>query len=217
MFKLPSLLLLALLFAAAAVLGQSPTSSPQAKDQNAFQQNLARARAAYFRDLQGDSTAGKQATGDFHALLAAHPRNPVAMAYSGSLLLLKAAHTLAFWNKRTLAQQGLDELDKAVAADPDNLEVRFIRGASTRHLPFFFHRKGQAEHDLTYVALRATNAVKNGRLPPRLGAAALDYYGKILLSRSLSAQAQKAFRQAVSIDPDSPAGRDAASRLSPQG
>lgn len=214
MSKLPSLLILVLFFSVAAAFAQSPATAQQTRDQNAFRQKLARARAAYFRDLQGDPAAGRQATKNFQALPATHPRNPVVMAYSGSLLLLKAAHTWAFWNKRTLAQQGLDELDKAVAADPHNLEARFIRGASTFHLPFFFHRKDQARQDLTYVAQRAAEAVKDGRLPPQLGAAALDYYGKILQSHSRPTEAQNAFRKAVSVDPGSPAGRDAASHLS---
>lgn len=217
MLKSPTLLFLIALMAATAAFAQSPATATQTNDQTAFQQKLAQARTAYFRDLQGDSSAGKQAAQDFRELLVAHPHNPVVMAYSGSLLLLKAARTWAFWNKRTLARQGLAELDKAVATDPNNLEARFIRGASTWHLPFFFHRKDQAERDLTFVALRAKRAVRDGRLPPQLGAAALDYYGKILLNRSRPSEAQKAFHEALSVDPDSPGGRDAASHLSKPG
>lgn len=50
-------------------------------------------------------------------------------------------------------------------------------------------------------------------LPPQLGAAALDYYGKILLRQNQKVKAQMAFREARKIDPDSPAGRDAATHL----
>ena len=212
MAKLPKPIFLPL-FAVAATLFAQPLPAAQPAPSTAFQQQLAQARAAYFRDLQGDSSAASTAKKDFRALKAKAPDNPVVLAYSGSLVLLEAAHTWAFWNKKSLSQKGLAEMDKAVAIAPDNLEARFIRGASCWHLPFFFHRRRQAERDLTFVAVRATKAVKDGKLPPQLGAAALDYYGKILESRSKHAEAQQAFREAMHIDPESPGGRDAASRV----
>ena len=216
MVKLPKPILLTLLTLAATVYAHSLPAA-QSAPSAAFQQQLAKARAAYFRDLQGDSGAATTAKRDFRALKAEAPNNPVVMAYNGSLALLEAARTWAFWNKQSLSQKGLAEMDKAVAMDPDNLEARFIRGASCWHLPFFFHRKQQAEQDLTFVAMRATQAVKDGKLPPQLGAAALDYYGKILENRSQHAQAQQAFREAMRVDPESPGGRDAATHLDSDG
>lgn len=209
----PQLAFALLVTCATSAVALASQARPNTKHPTTFRPSLAQARTEYFRDLQGDSAASRQATKDFQSLLAAHPHNAVLMAYSGSLTLLKAAHTWAFWNKQSLAQQGLAEMDKAVAADPGNLEARFIRGASCWHLPFFFHRKQQAERDLTSVAVRAIQAVQRGQLPPQLGAAALDYYGKILLRQNQKSKAQQAFREARNIDPSSPAGRDAATRL----
>lgn len=217
MRPIPQLALALLVACATTSLALTPAAVQNAGHSTSPGQSLNHARAEYFRDLQGDSAAGRQATKDFQSLLAAHPHNPVLMAYSGSLTLLKAAHTWAFWNKQSLAQQGLAEMDKAVAADPGNLEARFIRGASCWHLPFFFHRKQQAERDLTFVAVRAKQAVQHGQLPPQLGAAALDYYGKILTRLNQPAKAQQAFREARNIDPDSLAGRDAAAHLNTNG
>ena len=212
MVKLPKTIFLTFFIVAATVFAQTPAPA-QSSASTTFQQQLAQARAAYFQDLQGDSNAAGIAKKDFRALKAEAPDNPVVMAYSGSLALLEAARTWAFWNKQSWSQKGLAEMDKAVAMAPDNLEARFIRGASCWHLPFFFHRKQQAEQDLTFVAMRATQAVKDGQLPPQLGAAALDYYGKILENRSQHAEAQQAFREAMRVDPESPGGRDAASHL----
>jgi tetratricopeptide (TPR) repeat protein len=217
MRPIPQLALALLVACATTSLALTPAAVQNAGHSTSPGQSLNHARAEYFRDLQGDSAAGRQATKDFQSLLAAHPHNPVLMAYSGSLTLLKAAHTWAFWNKQSLAQQGLAEMDKAVAADPGNLEARFIRGASCWHLPFFFHRRQQAERDLTFVAVRAKQAVQHGQLPPQLGAAALDYYGKILTRLNQPAKAQQAFREARNIDPDSLAGRDAAAHLNTNG
>ena len=212
MVKLPKTIFLTFFIVAATVFAQTPAPA-QSSASTTFQQQLAQARAAYFQDLQGDSNAAGIAKKDFRALKAEAPDNPVVMAYSGSLALLEAARTWAFWNKQSWSQKGLAEMDKAVAMAPDNLEARFIRGASCWHLPFFFHRKQQAEQDLTFVAMRATRAVKDGTLPPQLGAAALDYYGKILENRSQHAEAQQAFRDAMRVDPRSPGGKDAASHL----
>jgi hypothetical protein len=92
MHKLPKLLLLILLVNLSSAKAQSLAAS-QTAESSAFQHQLAQARAAYFRDLQGDSNAARIAKRDFRRLLAAQPRNAVVMAYTGSLLLLQAART----------------------------------------------------------------------------------------------------------------------------
>jgi hypothetical protein len=178
-----------------------------------FTQRLATARQAYFKDLAGDHDAHTQARALFTALAKERPNDTVVQAYIGSLDLLDAARTWAFWNKHVLSQQGLHELDLAVDQDPTNLEARFIRAATTWHLPFFFHRKEQAEGDLAYIAPRAAEAVAKGTLPPQLGAAALDYYGQVLSEKSDHTAARNAYEAAVRIDESSPGGKDASRRL----
>ncbi len=66
-------------------------------------------------------------------------------------------------------------MDQAVNRAPDDLEARFIRAASTWHLPFFFKRRDQAASDFAYIAPRAEAAVakreataRAGRRRPRL-------------------------------------------------
>jgi hypothetical protein len=178
-----------------------------------YQPQLSAARAAYFKDLEGDRAADAQARKEFAALGEQHPSDPVVKAYTGSLDLLQAARTWAFWNKHVLAQQGLAEMDQAVAADPHNLEARFIRAATNYHLPFFFHRKQQAEEDFALVAPKAEAAAHQGTLPSPLAASALDYYGQVLADRKDDAGARKAFQAALRVAANSPAGKDAARRL----
>ncbi len=178
-----------------------------------FEQRLSTARAAYFRDIEGDHQAHDQAREQFAALAKERPGDVVVEAYVGSLDLLDAARTWAFWNKHVLSQQGLHELDQAVDQDPNNVEARFIRAATTWHLPFFFHRRDQAENDFAYIAPRAADAVAKGMLPPQLGAAALDYYGQMLAEKSDPTAARQAFETAVRIDESSPGGKDASRRL----
>jgi hypothetical protein len=178
-----------------------------------FNQRLAAARQQYFADLQGNRAAAAQARAGFAALSRDYPDNPVVDAYSGSLELLDAARTWAIWDKRRLANEGLVKMDQAVNRAPSDLEARFIRAASTWHLPFFYKRRDQAADDFSFIAPRAEAAVKASTLPPALAAAALDYYGQVLIDRSDNHGAKQAFEAAVRIDASSPAGRDALKRL----
>jgi hypothetical protein len=178
-----------------------------------FAQRLTEARKEYFADLQGERAAGAKAHADFAALSRDYPGNPVVGAYSGSLELLDAARTWAVWDKGRLANEGLSKMDQAVSRAPDDLEARFIRAASTWHLPFFYKRREQSASDFTFIAPRVEAAVAKGTLPPELGAAALDYYGQVLIARSDNGGAKQAFEAAVRVDEASPGGRDALKRL----
>jgi hypothetical protein len=190
-----------------------PPSQGSAQRNTTYAQRLAVARAQYFADLQGNHAAGERAHESFAALSKDFPGDPVVDAYSGSLELLDAARTWAIWDKRRLANEGLAKMDQAVNRAPDNLEARFIRAASTWHLPFFYKRRDQAADDFTFIAPRAEAAVTKGTLPPELAAAALDYYGQVLIERSDNHGAKQAFETAVRIDGTSPGGRDAMKRL----
>lgn len=171
------------------------------------------ARDAYFKSVEGDASQTQVAKNLFAELGREHPGDAVIEAYSGSLDLLEAGRSWQVWNQHALTQRGLTELDEAVKQAPENLEVRFIRAATTWHLPFFFHRRQQAEDDFTRIAPRAEDAARQGLLPAPMAAAALNYYGQILLERKNVSEAQKEFRAAVRVAPDSPAGREAAKRI----
>ncbi len=174
---------------------------------------LDRARTAYYADLEGNRAADTEARERFAALQRAHPDDATLRAYMGSLELLDAARTWAVWRKHTLSQEGLSALDRAVDANPADLEARFVRALTTWHLPFFFHRRQQAEADLMIVGPRAEAAAREGALPPALAAAALDYYGQVLADRDKPGDARRAYEAAVRVDRASPGGADAFKRL----
>jgi hypothetical protein len=197
----------------AAVLWFATKGNAQQNGAANFRQHLAEARRQYFADLEGNRAAAEKARASFAALEREYPNDPVVDAYSGSLELLDAARTWAVWDKRRLANEGLAKMDQAVNRAPGDLEARFIRAASTWHLPFFYKRRAQAADDFSYIAPRAEAAVAKGTLPPELAAAALDYYGQVLIDRSDNHGAKQAFEAAVRIDSLSPAGRDASKRL----
>ncbi len=175
---------------------------------------LAEARRQYFADLQGDRAAASKARASFESLAKDYPDDPVVDAYRGSVELLEAARTWAVWDKRKLANDGLTRMDGAVDRAPNDLEARFIRAASTWHLPFFYKRKQQAATDFSLIAPHAESAAAKGTLPAPLAAAALDYYGQVLNDRSDNHGAKQAYEAAVRVDGNSPGGRDAMKRLS---
>jgi hypothetical protein len=172
------------------------------------------ARAAYFKVIVSNDEA---ADNEAHAALAAfereYPDDPVGKAYQGSLELLDAAHSWAIWNLHKQAVDGLSLLDQAVAQAPEEPEARFIRAATSWHLPSFYHRRAQCEADFAMLAARAEADVRAGRLLPELGAATFNYWGQILIGRDDTAGAKSAFAAAVRIARQSPAGLDAQRRL----
>ena len=188
-------------------------------DRAEYRNRLGVARAAYFKVITTNDRASDEAA---HRALAElqlqYPGDPVAKAYQGSLELLDVAHSWAIWNLHKQAADGLSLLDSAVAEAAssevqEEPEARFIRAATSWHLPGFYHRRDQCEADFQWLAGRAERDAREGRLPPELAAAAYDYWGQILAERKDVGGARAAFNAAVRIAAQSPAGIEAAKRL----
>ncbi len=183
-------------------------------DQQQYRNRLSVARAAYFKVVASNDRAADEAA---HQALSQleheYPDDPVVRAYKGSLELLDVAHSWAVWNLRKQAAEGLSLLDSAVSEAPEEPEARFIRAATSWHLPGFYHRRPQCEADFAWLAARAEKDAREGRLPPELAAAAYNYWGQILVDRKDVDGARVAFNTAVRIATQSPGGVDAAKRL----
>ncbi len=145
----------------------------------------------------------------FTALRQALPADPLVMVYNGSLRLLEAQHTWALWKKNSLSKQGIELLDRAVAAAPANPEVRFVRGATERELPGFFGRRQQSKDDMAKLA----NELDKSSLEPRLVAAIYYDYGLDCAEAGKQAEAVAAWKKSVSVAPESHSGQAAARKL----
>ncbi len=179
-----------------------------------YAERLKAARAAYFRVVEGnDRAADAEAHRLLEAMEKAYPGDAVVKAYQGSLELLDVAHDWRIWNLKRQSDEGLALLDAAVAQAPDAPEARFLRAATSWHLPGFYHRRAQCEADFAVLAPRAERDAREGRLPPELAAAVENYWGQILADRKDWAGARAAFGAAVRIAAASPAGVEAAKRL----
>jgi hypothetical protein len=100
----------------------------------------------------GDKSAIEPAADAFETLLKAEPTNPVLMAYAGASTAMKARNASMPWKKMGLAEDGLAQLDKALAmltpahdapiqrGTPGALEVRFVAANAFLGVPSFMNR-----------------------------------------------------------------------------
>jgi hypothetical protein len=100
----------------------------------------------------GRSSAVDKAADAFESLRRAEPGNPVVLAYAGASTALKATTTMLPWKKMSYAEDGLAQLDKALAMlapphdlplqhhVPGSLEVKFIAANTFLAVPSFMHR-----------------------------------------------------------------------------
>ena len=112
----------------------------------------------------GDQAAIERAASAFDILLKAEPINPLLMAYAGASTSLRATTTWLPWQKMRFAEDGLAQLDKALALlspahntalhqqVPAALEVRFVAASTFLAVPGFMNRGARGKKLLTEVA-----------------------------------------------------------------
>ena len=167
-------------------------------------------RLHFYRALERDADALR----DCERLTAgADDAAPLLLAYRGACEMLRAATAPLPWDKGKHAKLGLGMLDRSVAAAPDDLEVRFVRGMTSYHLPAFFGRARVAAEDLSSVAGSAEAAVRDGRLTPKLAAAALFHHGELLARQGQRDAARDAWSRAAALGPGTSAGEAAREKL----
>ena len=167
-------------------------------------EDWATVRDLYYKAVEGDRSAATRASALMDEMRRSKQNDPVLLAYRGSLLLLESSWAVAPWRKGKLAKEGLLMMDRAVESAPRDLQVRFVRGASTMRLPGFFRRGQQSASDLAEVAVVAADAVRAGKLEPRLATAALHYHAGNREKAGDRSAAREACSIAVSIAPKTP-------------
>jgi hypothetical protein len=143
-------LLLALLSVTALV-----HAAPDAAFDKALQQ--------FGRASGGDHAAIEPAADAFAALLKAEPANPVLLAYTGAATTMKAVTALDPMKKMEFAEDGLAQLDKALAlltpvhdkplqhGTPGTLEVKFVAANTFLAVPPFMNRAARGHKLLNEV------------------------------------------------------------------
>ena len=130
-------------------------AAPEAAFQSATQ--------SFMQASAGDKAAIEPAADAFDALLKAEPANPVLMVYAGASTALKASTTALPWKKMSYAEDGLAQIDKALAmltpahdapvqrGTPGSLEVRFVAANTYLAMPSFMNRGERGAKLLTQV------------------------------------------------------------------
>ena len=171
-------------------------------------QDWATVRGLYYRAVDGDRAAGAQAAQllDQVRTSTSQPDDALVLAYRGSLFLLESSWAIVPWRKGKLAKEGLAMMDRAVELGGRDVEVRFIRAATTNRLPGIFRRGEQSAADFAEIAPLVADAVRARKLEPRLGTAALHYHALNREKTGDSAGARQACSLAVAIGPKTPGG-----------
>lgn len=162
-------------------------------------------REVYAQARDGLIKPDKAAT-VIEAYLDAHPAQPVATAYLGSLRTMIARDAFFPFSKLTNVSQGLDLLDGAVerldqaevTADHDGrLDILMVSGLTNAAVPSVFGRRAMAERDLTHArGLPAFHAV-----PARLKAKVYAWLAVFAASRD-AAEAKTLLTLARAEDQD---------------
>ncbi len=111
------------------------------------QNPIAPIRELHLKGVEGDKKAVEEAYSLLLPLLEKEPENPLYQVYKGSCLTLKARDAVWPPKKLEYAREGFQTMDQAVAASPENNEVRFIRAMCALNVPKFFKRLDQALED----------------------------------------------------------------------
>jgi hypothetical protein len=141
--------------AAVALLAVSAHAASEADFQVPFNQ--------FMQAQAGNEDAGASAVNGFNKLLAAEPANPVLMAYAGAALTMRATTTILPWKKMSYAEDGMAQIDKALAlltpahdavvqnGTPGVLETRFTAASTFLAVPGFMNRGARGAKLLNQV------------------------------------------------------------------
>lgn len=103
----------------------------------------------------GDKEAVEKAHEMFKQICAEDPDNHLAAAYLGSVTALLGRDHPNLNEKFRLATKGLKFLDQAVSKEPQNTEIRILRGHVCFNLPdMYFHRLTTAVEDFEFLISR---------------------------------------------------------------
>lgn len=119
---------------------------------NTLSQRLEQAIELHMKGVNGDAASVLQANRLLEGLRSEFPGNPLVEAFYGSSLILIARDKTKPMEQLKWSNQGLKILDSAVAASPQNLTVRLLRGKNAFQLPEnHFRRTRTMIEDYTFI------------------------------------------------------------------
>ncbi len=135
--------------------GNDGVNSPAGADIDSWESLYAHALELHSRGVDGDVEAVKECVAAFKKLRNLLPDNNLVEAYFGSATALLGRDEVNPMERMKRANKGLKILDRTVAREPDNTEIRILRFNVCYRLPEpIFQRGTTVVEDLTYLAER---------------------------------------------------------------
>ncbi len=142
------------------------------------------------------------------------PTDAEVLAYLGSATTMVARDS---WNPITkvrAVRDGTGLIDMAVALDPDNVAVRFVRAINSLKFPNFFNRAHYAKTDLQHLLkLSASERGRATKFSPEMLAEIHLKLGGIYRDENEEKLAKEHWAKAVELAPNSEWGQEAKKRL----
>lgn len=104
-------------------------------EEASYGERFARIVGLYQQSIAGNKQAVEEANRLLESLRSDYPGHPVADAYHGGIMIFMAREKRNPLLKLRRARKGMKLLDKAVAASPQDIAIRLIRGKAAYHLP----------------------------------------------------------------------------------
>jgi tetratricopeptide (TPR) repeat protein len=210
LFFITSLLFTAPIFAAWAQTNAAPPPgpAPAPAPPDPFSDPLIRqVQKRHQKAVDGDAAETKSLTTDLEKWTKEQPNNHLLQAYLGSVYTLDSRDAWIGPGKLTYLENGGREMDAAVAADPDNPAVRFVRAIDYFELPSIFGKRQTARDDFQILVKQIEGLLPNAYTLSLETRQAIYYYAG-LSDKQLShhKDAREAWERGLKLDPTSGLG-----------
>jgi cytochrome c-type biogenesis protein CcmH/NrfG len=157
--------------------------------------------------VAGDTQETKALTADLERWTKEQPQNHLLQAYLGSAYTLSSRDAWPGPGKLTYLRNGGQLLDAAVAADPTNPAVRFVRAIDYFQLPSIFGKRQVARDDFEILLQEVDGETKTSFVLSTETAQAIYYYAGLSLEQQWQTpEAKKVWRKGLNLDPTSALG-----------
>ena len=158
-------------------------------------------QARHEKAVKGDTKETKALTADLEKWTQEQPTNYLLQAYLGSVYTLDSRDAWPGPGKLTYLKNGGKWLDGAVAADPNNPAVRFVRAIDYFELPAIFGKRQIARDDFQLLVKQVEGVVKTPYVLNLETRQAIYYYaGQSFYQLSQYPQAKDAWERGIKLD-----------------
>jgi len=199
---------LASMLVTAQTTNVAPSPSPQTVEQDPFSDPLIKqVQARHQKAVNGDTKETKALTADLEKWTKEQPKNHLLQVYLGSAYTLCSRDARIGPGKLTYLENGGKEMDAAVAADPNNPAVRFVRAIDYFSLPAIFGKRQTARDDFQLLVKQVEGVIKTPYTLNIETQQAIYYYAG-LSYRQLDQpqQAKEVWARGLKLNPVSPLG-----------